>query len=98
MDTLLQQHLLRAKQRMKKQADKFRSERHFSVGDLVYLKLQPYVQSSLDARAHQKLAFMFFGPFRIVAKIGSFAYKLDLPPSTSIHHVFHVSQLKLAVG
>jgi hypothetical protein len=27
---------------MKNQADKHRSEREFSVGDWVYLKLQPY--------------------------------------------------------
>jgi hypothetical protein len=32
---------------MKKQADKHRQERSFEIGDLVYLKLQPYVQTSL---------------------------------------------------
>jgi len=57
MDSLLQQHLHRAQQRMKRQADKARSERSFHVGDSVFLKLQPYVQSSLAPRANQKLAF-----------------------------------------
>lgn len=47
MDQLLQHHLHRAKNRMEKQADQKRSERSFAVGDLVFLKLQPYVQSSL---------------------------------------------------
>jgi hypothetical protein len=42
---LVQQHLLRAQDRMKRQADKQRSEQIFSVDDQVYLKLQPYVQS-----------------------------------------------------
>lgn len=38
---LIHQHLTRAQSRMKKQADKKRSERSFQVGDQVYLKLQP---------------------------------------------------------
>jgi hypothetical protein len=83
---------------MKKAADKNRSERNFEVGDHVFVKLQPYVQSSLAPRANQKLAFRFFGPFPIVSKIGTVAYKLPLPPSSAVHPVFHVSQLKRAVG
>jgi len=35
----VRQHLLRAQQRMKHQADKRRSERSFQIGDYVYLKL-----------------------------------------------------------
>lgn len=97
MTQLVQQHLARAQLRMKGQADKKRSERSFVVGDRVFLKLQPYVQSSLAPRANQKLAFRFFGPFSVLAKVGDVAYKLDLPPTSSIHPVFHVSQLKKAL-
>lgn len=79
---------------MKSQADKRRSERTFEVGDFVYLKLQPYVQSSLAPRAHQKLSFRYFGPFKVIDRVGSVAYKLELPPSSSIHPV--VSLLKPA--
>jgi hypothetical protein len=71
MDRLTQQHLLHAQHRMKNQADKHRSERSFEVGDWVFIKLQPYVQSSLAPRANQKLAFKFFGPYQIAAKVGS---------------------------
>jgi ribosomal protein L21E len=60
MNNLIQQHLSRAQRRMKNQADKARAERQFAVGDWVYLKLQPYVQTSLAHRANQKLAFKFF--------------------------------------
>jgi hypothetical protein len=83
---------------MKHQANEGHFKRQFEVGDLVVLKLQPYIQSSLAPRDNQNLAFKFFAPFPILQKIGSVAYKLDLPPSAMIHPIFHVSQLKKVVG
>jgi hypothetical protein len=97
MNTLIQQHLVHVQKRMKTQADKSRSERHFAVGDWVYLKLQPYVQTSLTPHANQKLAFKFFGPFQVISCVSDVAYELQLLAATAIHHVFHVSQLKTAV-
>jgi hypothetical protein len=98
MEQLLQQHLIRVQQRQKHQADKNRTERQFQVGQQVFVKLQPYVQTSVAQRLNPKLSFRYFGPFHIIQKIGSVAYKLKLPDHSSIHPVFHVSQLKLAIG
>jgi hypothetical protein len=82
---------------MKEQANKKRSKQVFNMGDWVYLKLQPNVQSSLVPRANKKLAFKLFGLFHIESRVGAAAYKLILSPSSHIHPVFHVSQLKQAL-
>ena len=63
----------------------------FQVEEQVLLKLQPYVQKSVASLPYPKLAFKFFGPFAVIAKINPSAYKLDLPPDSRIHPVFHVS-------
>lgn len=52
MTKLLEQHLTRVQQRMKSQADKKRTERQFQEGDMVFLRLQPYIQSSLAPRSN----------------------------------------------
>jgi hypothetical protein len=58
MQSLIQHQLARAKNRMKLQADKKRTERLFTVGTWVYVKIQPYVESSVATRANQKLAYV----------------------------------------
>jgi hypothetical protein len=83
---------------MKHQADKHRAEREFAVGDNVYLKLQPYVQTSIARHPHQKLAFRYYGPYTVLQCIGSVAYKLNLPETSQIHPVVHVLLLKKAIG
>jgi hypothetical protein len=98
MNDLIRQHLCRAQDRMKKQTDKKRSERSFSVSDLVYMKLQLYVQSSVLHKVNQKLGFKYFGPFCVLEQVGSVAYRLQLPAHSATHPLVHVSQLWLAEG
>jgi hypothetical protein len=76
---------------MKPKADKLRSERQFQVREMVLLNVQPYAQHSVVSRPCQKLAFKFFGPYKVLEHIGSVAYHLELPDSAQVHLVFHVS-------
>jgi hypothetical protein len=96
--SLLQHNMKNARQRMKKYADLRRSERNLVIGQQVYLRLQPYRQTSVAYCRALKLAPRFYGPFTIIRKIGDVAYELDLPPDARIHPVFHVSQLKPKLG
>ena len=42
-----------------------------------------------------KLAPRYIGPFEILERVGTVAYRLALPPSLSgVHEVFHVSMLR----
>ena len=80
---------------MKQQADQHRFERTFQVGDMVFLRLQPYKKSSLKLKGRQNMALKFY---KVLQKIGSVSYKLELPPSSCIHLVFHVSCFKKVIG
>jgi DUF1365 family protein len=82
---------------MKVQANKNRVERSFAVGDWVYIKLQPHIQQSVQRCSNHKLSYKYFGPYLILQRVGQVAYKLQLPASSQIHLVIHVSQLKKAI-
>ena len=92
----LHQHLHKAQQRMKSQEDSKLSDVSFEIGDLFLLKLRPYRHHSLAHWPNEKLSPHFYGPFKILAKIGPMTYCMQLPDTTRIHPVFHISQLKQA--
>ena len=98
ISSYIKEHLAKAQQRMKHYADQHRTERSFSEGDWVFLKLQPYRQQTVAVRKCLKLAAKYYRPFQVEEKVGAMAYKLKLPADARIHHVFHVSLLKKKLG
>lgn len=85
---VIKQNLIKAQERMKWFADKKRKEREFVVGDMVYLKLQPYRHTSLSLHRHLKLHSKFYGPFRVLQRVGLHAYKLLLPEGCKLQVAF----------
>ena len=84
---------MKAQSRIKHQADKHRSERVLEVGDMVYLKIQPYKHTSLSLHNSLKLHSKFYGPFKIFGESGKyslqapFARPLSTSPSVSCEPV-----------
>jgi hypothetical protein len=62
----LRNQLLRAQEKMKRQADKKRADRSFVCGEWVFVKLRAHRQQSVVTRVNAKLAARYYGPYPIV--------------------------------
>ncbi|XP_060974300.1 uncharacterized protein LOC133039418 [Cannabis sativa] len=85
---------------MKSYADTKRRDIEFEVGDHVFLQVTPRKGLSVKRFGKRgKLSPRYVGPFQILDRVGSVAYRIALPPSLSgVHNVFHVSQLRKYVS
>ena len=66
----------------------------FEVCDHVYLKVSP-MRGVHHFGVWGKLAPRYVGPYKILVRCGSVAYRIQLPDILlAVHKVFHVFQLK----
>ncbi|KAL4572161.1 hypothetical protein LXL04_018930 [Taraxacum kok-saghyz] len=86
-------YLTKASKRMKKWADQKRQPREFLIGDEVMVKF-PQKMFKSTRQVHKGLTRRYEGPYKVIEKVGTRSYKLDLPSYLKIHPVFHVSLLK----
>ena len=92
--SLIRQSLLTAQSMQKIYADVRRRPLEFEFGDHIFLKVMPK-RGVVRFGKRGKLSPRFIGPFEILKRVGTIAYRLTLPPSmSSVHEVFHVSMLR----
>ncbi|GJT03761.1 hypothetical protein Tco_0838223 [Tanacetum coccineum] len=83
-----------AHDRQESYIDLKRKSMKFQVGDRVMLKVSPW-KGVVRFGERGKLNPRYVGPFKVLEKVRSVAYKLELPHELSkIHNTFHVSNLK----
>jgi hypothetical protein len=90
----IQDNLKAVKSLQETYANKRHRPSQLEAGNYVYLRVSP-MKGVKRFGVKGKLAPHYIGPFPILEKCGTMAYKLDLPPSLAgVHDIFHVSQLK----
>ena len=93
MHARTRQALTVANARHKQYADAGRRELEFAMGDQVLLYTKN-LNLKFPPGGTKKLMPLYIGPFEVLKRYGSVAYKLALPPNLKMHPVFHVSLLK----
>nr|GEW31723.1 putative reverse transcriptase domain-containing protein [Tanacetum cinerariifolium] len=89
-----QKRIQAARDRQKSYADLKRKPMDFQVCDRVMLKVSPW-KGVVRFGKRGKLNPIYIGPFKVLAKVGDVANRLELPEKLSrVHNTFHVSNLK----
>nr|GEY70942.1 putative reverse transcriptase domain-containing protein [Tanacetum cinerariifolium] len=90
----IKQRVQAARDCQKGYADVRRKPLVFQVGDRVMLKVSPW-KGVVRFGKRGKLNPRYIGPFKVLATIGTVAYRLELPKQFSrVHITFYVSNLK----
>ncbi|GJU90648.1 putative reverse transcriptase domain-containing protein [Tanacetum coccineum] len=90
----IKQRIQAARDCQKSYADVRRKPLEFQVGDIVMLKVSPW-KGVIRFGKRGKLNPRYIGPFKVLAKVGTIAYRLELPQQLSrVHSTFHISNLK----
>nr|GEX16578.1 putative reverse transcriptase domain-containing protein [Tanacetum cinerariifolium] len=80
--------------RQKSYADVRRKPLEFQVGDKVMLKVSPWKRSDMFWQTGKAEPSLYW-TFKILAKVGTVAYRLELLEQLSrVHSTFHISKLK----
>ncbi|GJU29904.1 putative reverse transcriptase domain-containing protein [Tanacetum coccineum] len=94
----IKKHIQAAHDRQKSYGDRRRKPLEFQVGDKVMLKVSPW-KGVIRFDKRGKLNPRYIGPFKVIAKVGTVAYRLELPNQLShVHSTFHVSNLKKCIS
>ncbi|GKD75235.1 putative reverse transcriptase domain-containing protein, partial [Tanacetum coccineum] len=90
----IKQRIQDAHDRQKSYADLKRKPMEFQIRDKVMLKVSPW-KGVVHFGKREKLNPIYVGPFKVLERIGSVTYKLELPEELSrVHNTFHESNLK----
>nr|GEY61109.1 putative reverse transcriptase domain-containing protein [Tanacetum cinerariifolium] len=91
---MIKQRIQAAQDRQKSYADLKRKPMDFEVGFRIMLKVSPW-EWVVRFDNWGKLNPRYVEPFKVLAKVGKVAYRLELPQELSrVHHTFHMSNLK----
>ena len=86
----LQEHLERAKEWQAKAYNQKHKPKSFKIGDMVLLSTKNIKQNIPS----KKLGDKYAGPYRVHSVTSASSYRLEMPPDSRIHPVFHVSLLE----
>nr|GEZ00818.1 putative reverse transcriptase domain, ribonuclease H-like domain, aspartic peptidase domain protein [Tanacetum cinerariifolium] len=94
----IKQRIQAARDRQKSYVDVRRRPLEFQVGTQIMLKVSPW-KGVIRFGKRGKLNPRYIGPFKVLAKVGGVAYRLELPQQLSrVHIIFHVSSLKKSLS